>query len=252
MQRVFAAGIERDDLAIAVLVARAALPGRSARSRRRAPSGTLRRTGPAVALTSSAVTSVIATTISASRPGHCRSSACSRREHRRHVEILPGRRQILDAVEHAMMVGQHQAVPADDAGRASRQPDRGEPDMIEPGRVREQSRRPAGLSRPENCRRSRAPLPRAAPKLPSKARTRAAANDSFSFIPSPGRQANSSGFDSLALRTSGKQSPPDQAAVGQPSSTSFTTVASCFSENGFGRKPNLASAGRFLANASSA
>ena len=48
---------------------------------------------------------------------------------------------------------------------------------------------------------------------------------------------------------------PDARAMptrAQPSSTSFTTVASCFSENGFGRKPNLASAGRFLAKASSA
>lgn len=34
----------------------------------------------------------------------------------RHVEILPRRRQVLDAVEHAVMVGEHQAVPADDAG----------------------------------------------------------------------------------------------------------------------------------------
>ena len=75
VQRVFAAGIERDDFAIAVLVALPALPVRYVRSRRRAPSGRLRRTGPLVALTSSAVTSVIATTISASRPGHCRSSA---------------------------------------------------------------------------------------------------------------------------------------------------------------------------------
>ncbi len=36
------------------------------------------------------------------------------------------------------------------------------------------------------------------------------------------------------------------------SSMSLTTVASCLSENGFGRKPNLASDGRFFANASSA
>ena len=34
------------------------------------------------------------------------------------------------------MVGEYKAVAADNAGGASRQPDRGEPDMIEPGRVR--------------------------------------------------------------------------------------------------------------------
>jgi hypothetical protein len=38
----------------------------------------------------------------------------------------------------------------------------------------------------------------------------------------------------------------------QDSSTSLTMVASCLSENGLGRKPKCASAGRFLAKASSA
>lgn len=38
----------------------------------------------------------------------------------------------------------------------------------------------------------------------------------------------------------------------QLSSVSFTATASCFSENGFGRKPNLASGGRLRAKASSA
>lgn len=36
------------------------------------------------------------------------------------------------------------------------------------------------------------------------------------------------------------------------SSVSLTTTASCFSEKGFGRKPNLASAGKLRAKASSA
>lgn len=51
----------------------------------------------------------------------------------------------------------------------------------------------------------------------------------------------------------------DQAASGRwingfdlESSISRTATASCFSENGFGRKPNFASAGRLRAKASSA
>ena len=76
------------------------------------------------------------------------------------------------------------------------------------------------------------------------------ANDSFSSTRLPaGRQIEVLRY--LALRTSGNNRRPT-GGVGQLSRTSFTSVASCFSENGFGRKPNLASAGRFLANASSA
>jgi len=45
---------------------------------------------------------------------------------------------------------------------------------------------------------------------------------------------------------------PGDAAAYSESSISRTATASCFNENGFGKKPNFASAGRLRANASSA
>ena len=134
VQRIFAARIERDDLAIAVRVALAAVAFDPcdfgvARLLERFAGQSRRRLDQFRRHVADRHDDL------GFKAGALPLVGLRRRQHRRHVEILPGRRQVLDAVEHAMMVGRHQAMPADDTGRASRQPDRRQPDMVEPRRI---------------------------------------------------------------------------------------------------------------------
>ena len=181
VQRIFAAGIERDDLAIAVRVALAAVAldprdlgvARLLERFARQPRRRLDQRGRHIADRHDDL---------GFEAGALPFVGLRGGQHRRHVEILPGRRQVLDAVEHAMMVGRHQAMPADDAGRASRQPDRGQPDMVEPRRI---GRKAIGL--PDFLRREIVERPQPFVRMRGRSGRakagRQAANDGFILPP---------------------------------------------------------------------
>ena len=88
---------------------------------------------PAVAAWIRSVTSVIDTSWLASMFGHRRSSfwAAAKKPFSEMVGLR--RRQVLDALPYAVVIGHHQPGRGDEAGGAPvRQPDRPEPDSIEP------------------------------------------------------------------------------------------------------------------------